>query len=126
MSKAKLQEVYNIVNVKWIDFKENGRKNNIGRVTEKSMVLIKAVYKAIQGGRTSGWSMYSQELRNMHGVSCSQDGILQIVKAIEKVFDIVVTKFQPRAKPKRKGLEYDLEWNRSINAIFGGVKCSLT
>ena len=123
MSKSKLQEVYNIVNVKWIDFKENGRKNNIGRVTEKSMVLIKEVYKAVQGGRNSGWSLYSAEIRNKQGISCSQDGILQIVKAIEKVFDIVVTKFQPRAKQKSKSFNPDLEWNRSINAIFGGVKC---
>ena len=76
MSKSKLQEVYNIVNVKWIDFKENGRKNNIGRVTEKSMVLIKEVYKAVQGGRNSGWSLYSAEIRNKQGISCSQDGIL--------------------------------------------------
>ena len=123
MTKAKLQEVYNIVNVKWIDFKENGRKNNIGRVTEKSMVLIKEVYKAVQGGRNSGWSLYSAEIRNKHGISCSQDGILQIVKAIEKVFDIVVTKFQPRAKQKSKSFNPDLEWNRSINAIFGGAQC---
>lgn len=87
------------------------------------MVLIKEVYKAVQGGRTSGWSLYSAEIRNKHGISCSQDGILQIVKAIEKVFDIVVTKFHPRAKQKSKSFNPDLEWNRSINAIFGGAQC---
>lgn len=126
MSKDKLQEVYNIVNAKWLDIQANGRKANQGRVTETTMQLIKIIHEAVEGGKSSSWSAYSIEIRSKYGVACSQSGIMRIVETIEKVFDIKVTKFKPRAKPKAKLLDCDLSFNRQLNAIFGGVKCSLT
>ena len=128
-SKAKLNEIYNVVNADYLklkngDVKVKGRDS--GRKAEVKLALIEKVYKAILGGKVLGWGVFATELRVKFGLSCSQKGVFAIVRAAEEVLDLVlISKFTPRGKKK----EYkapNLEWNRSINAIFGGVKCNLT
>ena len=128
-SKVKLNEIYNLVNADYLKLKKGDVKisgRDKGRKAEVKLALIEKVYEAILGGKVLGWGVFATELRVKFGLSCSQSGVFTIVRAAEKVLDLkLISKFTPRGK-KKKHETNDLSWNRSINAIFGGAKCSLT